>query len=200
MSHHLAYYQPYSFIKYLNIMFFINTHLTLHYVGVCGCVCFNISPLLHLFEITVDIWTVFKLNYLKTVFKLNYLFITLLSFMLISSITCDSFHFPSAFWWVNHQSENKTGVLIFSAWNNVDHLSQLRLFFSNFIFSSKAVKLKGQPLAESEITSKINDTMADGPICQMPKSKMRVLKESWGMFLKKRKKKKRKILEGFFPP
>ena len=50
-------------------------------------------------------------------------------------------------------------VLIFSAWDKVDHLSQLRVFFSNFIFSSQAVKLKRRPLAELEITSKINDSV-----------------------------------------
>lgn len=55
-----------------------------------------------------------------------------------------------------YQSENKARVLIFSA---SDHLSQLRLFFSNFILSSKPVKFKRRPPTESEITSKINDTV-----------------------------------------
>lgn len=68
------------------------------------------------------------------------------------------FPFFRAFASVNQQPK-KNEILNFSASYNLNHLSQFRLFFSNFVFSSKAVILKRRPFAESEITSKINDTV-----------------------------------------
>lgn len=67
------------------------------------------------------------------------------------------FTFLCALGGVDHQSGDETEALTFSASDNVDHLSWLGIFFSHFIFSSEAAKLKRRTLAESEITSKIND-------------------------------------------